>query len=409
MKRSQSILLTSVLVSAIIAFNLGWFFAKNIRTAAETPSSATNQVLKNDPEIFDSRVRDLNEVWARLQQYYYDASRLTLSKLEYSAVKGFVSGLGDPYTVFMPPDEAKDFSDDLEGLLEGIGAQLEVKQGKLTVVAPLKNSPAEAAGIRSGDIILKIDDKPAEEMTLFDAIKRIRGKKGTKVILTIVRENTPKALDITITRDKIVLESVTVKKLDGDIFHIAINQFNDHTKPEFQSAVNRILLEKAQGMILDLRGNGGGYLEVSVDMLSELITGDKTAVIVKKRDESKNEYIKLTNSARIPDIPLVVLADKGSASASEIVAGAIQDYRRGVVIGEKTFGKGSVQELIDLKDGASLRMTIAKWFTPLNRSIDEIGITPDYEVKITEENIKAGRDPQLEEAVKYLKNFKPLF
>ena len=406
MKRQQSILISSVLITSIVSFGLGLFFADNINIK-KSASSAVSQISeKEDPLMAILKIRDLEEVWERLRASYYDATKLDQSKLEYSAVKGFVNGVGDPYTVFMPPEEAKDFGQGLDGKLEGIGAELEVKDSKLVVRAPLKNSPAEKAGILSGDIIFKINGEPAQEMTIYEAIRKIRGKKGTKVTLTLIRENRPEVFDIEIIRDEILIDTVVVKKINGGIYHIAVNQFNDHTKIEFQKAIEEILLAKAKAVILDLRGNGGGYLDISIDMLSEVISGEKTAAIVKKRDQSKNETIKTSGSARIPDLPLVVLVDKGSASASEIVAGAVQDYKRGILIGEKTFGKGSVQELINLNDGASLRMTIAKWFTPLNRSIDGDGIVPDIEVKLTEEDIKAERDPQLDAAVKYLQNLK---
>lgn len=400
MKRSQSILISSVLIASIISFSFGLFLADNIKI--KTPSS----VEKEDPITAVLKIRDLDEVWQRLRSLYYDVAKLDQEKLEYSAVKGFVNGIGDPYTIFMPPDEAKDFEQGLDGKLEGIGAKLEAKDGKLVVVAPLKNSPAEKAGIKAGDIILKINAQPAPDLTLYEAIKRIQGKKGTKVELTLIHEGQLQPFDVIITRDEILIDTVVVKKIDGGIYHIAVNQFNDHTKAEFSKAIEEILLEKALSVILDLRGNGGGYLDISIDILSEIISGEKTAVIVKKRDQSQNETVKTNGSARLPDLPLAVLVDRGSASASEIVAGAVQDYKRGIVVGEKTFGKGSVQELVNLNDGASLRMTIAKWFTPLNRSIDGDGIAPDIEVKLTEEDIKTGRDPQLEAAIQYLKNLK---
>lgn len=400
MRRSQSILISSVLIASIISFSFGLFLADNIKI------KVSPTVEKEDPVTAVLKIRDLDEVWQRLRSLYYDAAKLDQEKLEYNAVKGFVNGIGDPYTVFMPPDEAKDFEQGLDGKLEGIGAELEVKDGKLVVVAPLKNSPAEKAGIKAGDIILKINAEPAPDMTLYEAIKRIRGKKGTKVELTLIHENQIQPFDVTITRDEILIDTVVVKKIDGGIYHIAVNQFNDHTKAEFSKAIEEILLEKALAVILDLRGNGGGYLDISIDILSEIISGEKTAVIVKKRDQSQNETVKTNGSARLPDLPLAVLVDRGSASASEIVAGAVQDYKRGVVIGEKTFGKGSVQELVNLNDGASLRMTIAKWFTPLNRSIDGDGIAPDIEMKLTEEDVKAGKDPQLDAAIQYLKKLK---
>lgn len=400
MKRQQSILISSVLIASIISFSFGLFLADN------TKIKVSPTVEKEDPVTAVLKIRDLDEIWQRLRSLYYDAAKLNQEKLEYSAVKGFVNGIGDPYTVFMPPDEAKDFEQGLDGKLEGIGAELEVKDGKLVVVAPLKNSPAEKAGIKAGDIILKINAQPAPDLTLYEAIKQIRGKKGTTVTLTLIHENQLQPFDVTITRDEILIDTVVVKKIDGGIYHIAVNQFNDHTKAEFSKAIEEILLEKALAVILDLRGNGGGYLDISIDILSEIISGEKTTVIVKKRDQSQNETVKTNGSARLPDLPLAVLVDRGSASASEIVAGAVQDYKRGIVIGEKTFGKGSVQELVNLNDGASLRMTIAKWFTPLNRSIDGDGIAPDIEVKLTEDDIKAGRDPQLDAAVEYLKKLK---
>lgn len=402
MKRPQSILISSVLITGLLAFSLGWFFAKNVGSA-EKKMLQTAAGTSSENATGRLRIRDIDEVWSRLQGNYYDISKLDLPKLEWSAVKGFVGGVGDPYTVFMNPDESKDFENGLEGQLEGIGAELEVKEGKLVVVTPLKKSPAQEAGIRSGDIIYKIDGAEASEMTFYDAIQKIRGKKGTQVTLTILRENVPKPIELTIMRREIVVDSIEVKKLDGDIFHLAVIQFNDHTKTEFENAIQKMLLEKAKGLIFDVRGNGGGYLDIAIDILSELIEGKKAAVIVKHRDSAKNETLQTNGSGRLSDIPLVVLVDKGSASASEIVAGAVQDYKRGILIGEKTFGKGSVQELSRLDDGSNLRMTIAKWFTPLDRSIDEVGIAPDREVKITEEDRQFNRDPQLDAALKYLK------
>jgi carboxyl-terminal processing protease len=401
MQRSTQKLIIFVLAASIISFSIGWSFAKKTYTNPSVISVISATDNRSDP----GKINDMGDVWSKLQTVYYDNSKLDLAKLKYGAVKGFVAAIGDPYTVFMTPEESKDFEDGLEGELEGIGAELTVKQGKLVVVSPLKNSPAQKAGLKPGDVIYKINDKIAEDMSLYDAIKAIRGAKGSAVKLTIIRENSPEPIEVKIVRDSIVVDSVTVEKLPGDIFHVSINQFNDHTIKEFQSAIQTILLEKAKGMVLDVRGNGGGYLDTSVAVLSELISGQQTASIIKKRDTSQNETVKTNGSGKLADIPLVVLVDKGSASASEIVAGAIQDYKRGLIIGEKTFGKGSVQELIKLDDGATLRLTIAKWFTRLNRTIDETGVAPDKEVKITEEDIKVDRDPQLDAAVSYLKSY----
>ncbi|MEK9132960.1 MAG: S41 family peptidase [Patescibacteria group bacterium] len=405
MKISRSILVSAFLLVGLTAFSIGWFMGNNNSDSPALPSiGQTIGTIGTANE--NVSIKDLDEVWKRLQANYYDEKKLDAEKLKYGAVKGFVAAIGDPYTVFMTPDESKDFDDGLNGNLEGIGAELEVKEGKLVVVTPLKSSPAEKAGLKTNDIIFKIDGALAEELSLYDAVHRIRGKKGTAVTLTIIREKKSDPFEIKIVRAKVVIDSVTVKKLDGDIFHLTVNQFNDHTKTEFQNAVQKILLERARGIILDLRGNGGGYLDISVDMLSELLPGEKVASIIKRRDAKQNESVKTSGLSSLPDIPLVVLVNKGSASASEIVAGAVQDYKRGVIIGEKTFGKGSVQEISRLADGSNLRLTIAKWFTPLDRSIDDTGITPDKIVELTEADFKAEKDPQLDAAIQYLKSKK---
>lgn len=400
---SKKSFIAGILTLSFVTFTLGWISAKSFEPAKPYNNSVNAKIeLSPDPLQQPIGVRDLDEVWVRLKGNYYDAKKLEQEKLEYGAVKGFVSGIGDPYTVFMTPAESKEFGNDLNGQLEGIGAQLEVKNGKLVVATPLKGSPAEETGIKAGDIIYKIDGALSQEMTLYEAVSKIRGAKGTQVKLIIIRENVQKPLEFTITRRKITIDTITLKKLDGDIYHLAIHQFNDHTNGEFQNAIQKILLDRSKGMIVDVRGNGGGYLETSVEIVSEFLSGQKTAVIIKRRDQTKNEIMKTSGSAKLADIPLVVLVDKGSASASEILAGAIQDYKRGILIGEKTFGKGSVQEISNLPDGASLRMTIAKWFTPLDRSIDEVGIAPDREVVFTESAAESGKDPQLDAAVEYL-------
>lgn len=401
MKKPGAALVGGWLSIALIFFLLGWGTAKNSAAEPKRANGSEASVVQSSLGA-DLKIPNIDEVFHILRTAYYDSTKLELSKLTAGAVRGFVAGIGDAYTVYMTPEETKDFENGLEGQLEGIGAELEVKLGKLVVVTPLKNSPAEKSGVRSGDIIFKIDGKLAEEMSLYEAIRKIRGPKGTQVTLMLVREKLAEPLELKITRQEIVLDSVEEVALKGGIMHVTVNQFNEHTTAEFNNAVQKILLDHPRGLILDVRGNGGGYLDISVAMLSEIIGPNKIAVITKQRDATKNEEIKTHAGGRLTDIPLVVLVNKGSASASEIVAGAIQDYKRGIIVGEKTFGKGSVQEIDKLRDGSSLRFTVAKWFTPLSRGVDEVGITPDREVPLTEEDIKAKRDPQLEEAVKIL-------
>lgn len=339
------------------------------------------------------------KVWGTVSDLYVDESKLNKETMVYGAIKGMVASVNDPYTVFMTPDETKDFDDSLNGTLEGIGAELTVKEGVLVIISPLKNSPAEKAGLLPGDIVYKIDGNITSDMTLFDAITKIRGTKGTKVTLNILRKGKKDPFDVAITRDNVNIESVSLEDKGQGIYYIAINQFSDNTKTEFDNAIQKILLKDPKGIVLDLRYNGGGYLDISVDILSEFFKGKVEAVTIKKRNSKDNETLYVSGNAPLANVPLVVLVNKGSASASEIVAGAIQDHKRGIVMGEQSFGKGSVQEVDKLPDGSSLRITIAKWYTPGGKNISEVGITPDIVVPETEKDVAAKKDPQLDAAI----------
>ncbi|OGJ52044.1 hypothetical protein A2335_04715 [Candidatus Peregrinibacteria bacterium RIFOXYB2_FULL_32_7] len=356
--------------------------------------------------VEDNAPLDLTNLWKVyniLQTDYFDATVFNSQKQINGAIKGLVESVGDPYTVYMSSEENSAFKTSLAGEFEGIGAELSIRQGALIVISPLKDSPAEKAGLKSGDIIYKIGDEFAGDMNLLEAIMKIRGPQGTYVNLTILRETEAEPVELSIKRDTITIPDVDYKELEGDIFHISIYQFGDNTSLEFQNIIQKLLLENPKGIILDLRGDGGGYLESAVDVLSEFVLGEKEAVKIKYKDENKNYSLYTKNKGRLKDIPLVVLIDSGSASASEIVAGAIQDWGRGIIIGEKSFGKGSVQELDDLENGASLRVTIAKWFTPNDRTIQDVGIMPDQIVEFTKEGYEEGMDSQLQAALEALK------
>ena len=239
-------------------------------------------------------------------------------------------------------------------------------------------------------------------MSLIDAIMGIRGEKGTTVTLTIIRENVDESFDVSIVRDSIDIESVTAEKLDGEIVYLSVNQFNDNTKEEFGKAISEMILEEPKGLIVDLRYNGGGYLDISVDLLSYLLPSETLAVTLKEIGEEDNEYYTNGNP-KVLDVPLVVIVNESSASASEIVAGAVQDHQRGIVLGTQSFGKGTVQEVETFFDNSSIRLTIAKWFTPNGRDIDKHGLTPDIIVEITEEDIVNEYDAQKEAAIEYLR------
>lgn len=404
--QNNSFLRYSKIVAIALIFFLGWQSANYYHTSSSVSKFNNVEGGNNVPIVSDSlkseNLKLLFEVWDILKNEYVEEKSIDKEKQVYGAVRGMVDSLEDPYTVFMTPDQSKEFQNNLDGNLEGIGVEVTIENQNLVVVSPIKGSPAEKANIKPGDIIYEIEGKETSQMSLYEAIMKIRGNKGTLVHLTILRKGEQDPVNVSIVRDSIQIESVSWEEKDENIAYIAINQFSDSTLTELQNAINEILLKEPKGLILDLRYNGGGYLDIAVDILGEFIEGKKKAVVIKQREESKNEDIYLEGKGHLADIPLVVLVNYGSASASEILAGAIQDYKRGIVIGEQTFGKGSVQEVITLEDGSSLRMTIAKWFTPLGRTIDHVGIQPDRLVEYTDEDVETSRDPQLEASLQYL-------
>jgi carboxyl-terminal processing protease len=339
-------------------------------------------------------------VWDLLKEKYVDKNELDDKKMFYGALKGLAESTGDPYTVFMEPKLAKEFSNDLAGTFEGIGAEIGKKNDIITIVAPLADMPAEKAGLKSGDKIYAIDGKTTAGMSVDEAVSLIRGPKGTEVILTIYRDGFEKPQDYKITRQIILVKSVRTQLRDDKIFIITITNFNDDTGSLFKEAVQSVVEKNPKGIILDLRNNPGGYLETAIDMASEWI--DKGIVVTEQfSPERKNEYLT-RGRARLKDFSTVILVNQGSASASEIVSGALKDYGKATIVGKKTFGKGSVQTLEDLTDGSSLKITVAKWLTPKGNNINEQGIMPDVEVDLTAEDYNSNKDPQLEKAVELL-------
>jgi len=407
--------ITSYIAIFLLVFGSGWYtgsaylaysFKSNpgIVNSLGIPNDGLNSVLNTvDKTNKDGSLDIFWTVWDRLSQNYVNEKMIDKKQMIYGATKGLTASMNDPYTVFMTPDETVEFDNSLNSVLEGIGAELSVKDQMLVVVSPLKNSPAQKAGLLPGDVVYKIDGKVTGDMTLMDAIAKIRGHKGTEVNLTIIRKGKKEPFDIKIMRDAVEVDSVTMEDKGNGLYYIAINQFSDNTKTEFDQAIGNIMLKNPKGLIIDLRYNGGGYLTTSVDVLSEFIKGEQVLVKIKSRDSKNDEELKSSGSPKLPDVPMVVLINKGSASASEIVAGAIQDLKRGLILGEQSFGKGSVQEVEKLNDGSSLRMTVAKWYTPSGKSISEVGITPDQVVEFTEKDAEAGKDPQLDAAMSYLK------
>ena len=345
------------------------------------------------------------ETWNKLQERYVDPKKIDAKKMYLGAIKGMVASLEDPYTFFLTPEENKQTKDDLGGKFEGIGAQLGLKNNRIVIIAPLKKSPAETAGVKPGDYINKVDDVATSNWTLTQAVSKIRGPKNTKVKLTLERNN--KEIEITIVRQQIIVSSVELN-FEKNMAILKVNQFGDNTNDEWDKAVEEVNTKwsnkQIKGLVLDLRDNPGGYLEGSVYLASEFLSLGKLIVKQEATLYGDKEY-RVSRIGILQEIPLIVLINQGSASASEILAGALRDYNKGQLVGEKSFGKGSVQEALDLKEGAGLHITVAKWVLPNGDWINSKGIEPKFKVsnETKEGNtITKETDKQLQKAIELL-------
>lgn len=398
-------------ISALVFFGVGIFLlgfqgGKNSQQQQTNPISIEDAVFKNKDNTSKDETIDFSlfwSVWDLLKDKYVDADKLDAKKLYYGAINGMMQATGDPYTTFLDPQDNKKFSEDISGNFEGIGAELGIKGGVLTVVAPLSGMPAEKAGLRSGDKIIKIDGKNASEMTIEDAVDNIRGKKGTSVVLTIFREGSDATQEVTVLRGIINVKSVKLEFKENNIAEIEITRFGDDTTKGFTDAISKVHAQKSKGLIIDLRNNPGGYLESAIEIASKLIPKDNVVVIEESGDKSQKKMY--TRGGDVGSgIETIVLINEGSASASEILAGALKDDRSNVtLVGKKSFGKGSVQEFIEMSQGTAAKITVARWLTPKGAQINEQGISPDNEVELSNDDYENNRDPQFDEAMKLLK------
>lgn len=348
------------------------------------------------------------EAWNILNEKFIFSATTTDQKKVYGAIQGLAASYGDPYTSFFPPTEAAIFQSDISGDFEGVGMEIGKKEGILTVISPLKGSPAEKAGIRSGDKILKIDDIITTEMDTDEAVTHIRGKGGTTVKLTLFREKEKEPLVISVVRAPIEIPTLETEKRKDGIFIIRLFSFTSKSPELFRGALREFVASKDDKLILDLRGNPGGYLDAAVDMASWFLPAG--SVVVKEDFGDKGEGS--THRSRgynifNKNLKFVVLIDGGSASASEILAGALSEHGVAKLVGDKTFGKGSVQEVVPLTDDTFLKITVARWLTPNGKSINENGLEPEYTVKVTKEDLDKKYDAQFEKAVEVLKVMKP--
>lgn len=333
----------------------------------------------SNPTYEDLRV--FADVLGLLQREYVEETKS--KDLIYGAIKGMLETL-DPHSAFLPPNMYKEMQEETKGRFEGLGIEITIREGVLTVVSPIEDTPAFRAGIQAGDQILKIDGEATKNLTLMDAVKRMRGPKGSKVTLTIMREGFPSPKDYTLIRDVIPVRSVRYELLEKQYGYIRLSQFQEKTDSEFQKAI-KALEEEAKGdlkgLILDLRNNPGGLLDQAVKISDFFIDSGVIVSIEGRREENKMKFNAHSQEDNLKRYPLVVLVNGGSASGAEIVAGAIQDHGRGIILGTQTFGKGSVQTIFSLKDGSGLRLTTARYYTPSGRSIQAKGIVPDIIVK----------------------------
>lgn len=338
------------------------------------------------------------DVWNLVRDTHVDRP-VSERDMFYGALEGVLHSLEDPYSVFLDPEFAKEFNQDLEGTFSGIGAEIGLRDELIVVVAPLQDSPASQAGLMAGDAIIAIDEEDAIGLTVGEAVNKIRGEEGTTVTLTILREGADEPFDVSIERGEIHINSVEWEIREDNIAVVEIYMFNDETTALFQDAVQEILTQDVDGIVLDLRNNPGGLLTEAINVAGFWINGQ--TVVIQKVGDRMEEY-SATGVARLSGIPTVILVNGGSASGSEILAGALQDYGVATVIGETTFGKGSVQEYYEYGDGSAVKITVAEWLTPEGRSINETGIDPDIFIEYTIEDFNEERTPQLDAAIDHL-------
>jgi len=392
---------TSVILLVALFFILGIYIGFNNRPEIDKVVGLYN---KETQVTTGADFSSFWEVWNTINKKYPRADKITDQDKVYGAISGLVDSLNDPYSVFFKPDEAKSFEDEIAGNFTGVGMEVGIKDKILTVIAPLKDTPAYRANIKPGDKILKIDKTVTSSLSgIEEAIKLIRGEKGTAVVLTIFREGNNDPIEIKMIRDIIDIPTLDTELRKDGIFIITLYSFSANSTGLFRNAIKSFTESGTDKLILDLRGNPGGYLDAAVDMSSWFLSGGKIIVTEDYGNDKEPEIFRSRGYDVFNDkLKFIILINGGSASASEIVAGAMQDHGRAKLVGEKSFGKGSVQETIKITPDTLLKITVAKWLTPNGNLIAEKGLTPDYPIEITKKDLEDKKDPQLEKAVELL-------
>ena len=401
--KTRLLIVVFILALAGVAFYGGFYYGKAQIPAIYGIEGVDNKTLGQPGDV------DFNlfwDAWKVVQEKFADRAKLNKKEMVYGAIEGMVKSLGDPYTVFFKPQAAKNFKDDVTGSFGGIGAEIGIRKDILTVISPLEDSPAKKAGLRAGDKILKIDDKVTSDLNLNDAINLIRGPRGTSVRLTINHSQEDQVKEITIVRGEIKVPVAKWELKNKKIAYVQLFSFSETAPAEFKKRMLEILRSPADRMILDLRNNPGGYLEVAQELTGWFLEPGSLVAIEDFGNGIKiNEY-RTSDNGVLKNMPLVVLINEGSASAAEIMAGALRDDRGIKLMGNKSFGKGSVQELTSLSEGTGLKVTIAKWLTPSKKSIMNEGLEPDVKVEVKKEDIDNLKDPQLDKAIEIILNSK---
>lgn len=389
-------------LALIVFFFLGMYIGGSGRSEIEEAVTVAN---KNNPVADQVDFNPFWKTWNLLNEKYPAQEQVTDQNKVYGAISGLVDSLNDPYSVFFTPEEAKAFQEEIAGNFNGVGMEVGVKDNTLTVIAPLKGTPAEKAGILSGDQILKIDDTITTGLGIDEAIKLIRGERGTTVTLTISRKGFEEPKEFAIVRDVINIPTLDTELRPDGIFIVKLYSFSANATSLFSQAMRKFVESGSSKLLLDLRGNPGGYLDAAVDIGSWFLPGGKVIVTEDYGASEKPKIFRSQGKNLFNEkLKFVILINEGSASASEIVAGAMQDHGRAKLVGKQSFGKGSVQEVVDITSDTLLKITVAKWLTPNGNLIHDKGLTPDYPVEFTKEDMEAKRDPQMNKAIELLKS-----
>jgi len=400
-QKYKVLIITTFLIA--VSFGFGVYFGKTEQNSTlKNPSIVLSSSISSTTASMDAFWTTWNMLNQKFVYTHQDAKKITDQDKVWGAIKGMTSAYGDPYTVFMPPEESKSFESDISGNFEGVGMELAIKESDIVVVAPLKGTPAYNAGVKKGDIVYTINGTSTSGMSIDDAVRLIRGKAGTLVTIKFLRIDTTDPIEIKIIRGIIDVPTAETE-IKGDVFVIKLYNFYAPSADKFRSALREFIDSGKYKLILDLRGNPGGYLESAVDMASWFLPLGKT-VVRENFGQNTGEQVYRSKGYDIftNKLKMIILADNGSASASEILAGALQENNIAKIVGTRTFGKGSVQELVKITPDTSLKVTIARWLTPNGISISDNGLTPDYEVKITDADVKADKDSQMDKAIELL-------